>query len=301
MVTLEQARTLDAVARTGSLSQAARELKKAHTAVIYSMKALEAETGLELLDRSGYRTRLTSAGTRLWKESAALLDAERQLQRVASSLKTGWEPKLSIVFDGVVPAVPILKLVLALKHSGSPTQVSLHTEFLTEVEATFQRTSAELMLTVLPPLDKSLICTEVTQLQTHLVSHRKHPLQDLSNPKKKNRDLAALLDHTFLTVHGSDTRLGLGTQMLEAQTFFHLSDFTIKKSALLAGIGFGWMPEYLIQKELKSGTLKPVLWSGSSQHMIPLWLAHRGANLGKAAQFCAQRLKKTHWERPESM
>ncbi len=55
LVTLEQARVLDALARTGSLQAAAKALAKGHPAVLYSLKTLEDAVGLRLLDRSGYR------------------------------------------------------------------------------------------------------------------------------------------------------------------------------------------------------------------------------------------------------
>ena len=62
-ITLEEARTLDAVVRFGSFAKAAQSLHKSHSAVIYSIKTLETQTGLNILDRSHYRTALTPVGT----------------------------------------------------------------------------------------------------------------------------------------------------------------------------------------------------------------------------------------------
>jgi DNA-binding transcriptional LysR family regulator len=45
-VTLDQARALDAFARTGTFQAAAKELHKVHTAVLYALKQLESQTGL---------------------------------------------------------------------------------------------------------------------------------------------------------------------------------------------------------------------------------------------------------------
>jgi hypothetical protein len=58
-ITLEWARALDALDRAGTLVGAAAQLHKGHTAVLYALGQLEAQTGLALLDRRGYRLRLT--------------------------------------------------------------------------------------------------------------------------------------------------------------------------------------------------------------------------------------------------
>ncbi len=71
--TLEQARALDAVARLGGFARAAAELKKGHTGVIYLIKTLEDRLNLKLLDRTGYRTRLTPTGNLVLAECRKLL------------------------------------------------------------------------------------------------------------------------------------------------------------------------------------------------------------------------------------
>jgi len=76
-VTLEQARALDALARHGTFAAAAKALHKGHTAVLYALRTLEEQTELALLDRRGYRTRLTAAGERVLEHCRKLLAAER--------------------------------------------------------------------------------------------------------------------------------------------------------------------------------------------------------------------------------
>ena len=52
VVTLDQARALDALALHGTFAKAAAALHKQHTAVLYALRTLEAQTGLALLDRA---------------------------------------------------------------------------------------------------------------------------------------------------------------------------------------------------------------------------------------------------------
>src|SRR6266568_1926631 len=61
-VTIEQLRTLRAVAEAGSFSAAARKLGRVQAGVSQSIDRLEAQLGLRLFDRSGRVPRLTRHG-----------------------------------------------------------------------------------------------------------------------------------------------------------------------------------------------------------------------------------------------
>src|SRR3954449_8815587 len=61
-VTIEQLRTLRAVAEAGSFSAAARKLGRVQAAVSQSMDRLEGQLGLRLFDRTGRVPRLTAHG-----------------------------------------------------------------------------------------------------------------------------------------------------------------------------------------------------------------------------------------------
>jgi DNA-binding transcriptional LysR family regulator len=88
----------------------------------------------------------------------------------------------------------------------------------------------------------------------------------------------------MLTVRGSDPRLELPTAHLEQGSTIHLNDFTSKKAAIVAGIGFGWLPDYLIERELARRSLRRVRWTGASAHVFAPRLYRRGgAPLGRAA------------------
>src|SRR5438445_6671793 len=68
-----QLRTFCALARTGSFTQAARELHLTQSGVSHSMKALENDTGCRLLDRMGKKAVLTQAGEQLLEYAARIL------------------------------------------------------------------------------------------------------------------------------------------------------------------------------------------------------------------------------------
>src|SRR6266487_4872951 len=80
MLDVNRLRVLVAVARTGSVTGAARELHYSQPSVSHHLARLEAETGATLVQRAGRGIRLTEAGRLLADRSA-----ERKSTRLNSS------------------------------------------------------------------------------------------------------------------------------------------------------------------------------------------------------------------------
>lgn len=278
-VTLDQARALDALARHGTFVAAAKALHKGHGAVLYAVERLEEQTGLTLLDRTRYRTKLTRAGDEVLAHCRRLLAAERALVAACGEIKSGWEPSLRVVFDGVYPAEPILAVISGLARDGARTVVQVAAEFLGGVEERFARDDADVMITLLPPQTPGLVTVKLPPLKARLVAHKRHPLAALSRVT-----LADLDAHVLVTVRGSDPRLQLSTVSLEDRSTVHLPDFASKKSAILQGIGFGWLPDHLIARELSRGELVALPLARGGTHAFEPRLCRRDRPLGHAAK-----------------
>ncbi|MGA9524667.1 MAG: LysR family transcriptional regulator [Myxococcaceae bacterium] len=285
-VTLEQARALDALARHGTFQGAAKALHKVHTAVLYAIRGLEAQCGLELLDRRGYRTRLTPAGERVLLHCRRMLEVERELADECAEMQSGWEPSLRVVFDGVYPAGPILDVLGALRGARAPTRLHVIADFLDGVEQRFIEEDAHVMITVLPVKQSGLEVLKLPALPARLVAHRNHPLA------RHRGTLTAeqLASHILITVRGGDPRLELSTAPLEQHSTVRLSDFHSKKAAILGGIGFGWLPDWLAQPELKRGELVQLKVRGGNLHSFEPRLYHRPGKAGRAAQHLIESL-----------
>jgi DNA-binding transcriptional LysR family regulator len=279
-VTLEELRALEAVASFGSLSAAAQSLGKGHTGVLYALGRLEDATELRLLDRAGYRARLTPTGERFLTQARGVLQAERGLAELVDELRQGWEARL--VADGILPLEGILNGLAAVAAAGAPTVLRFQSAFLGGVEDDFQQSDAQLMASVLPPQKLSLESRPLASFTAVLVAHRGHPVMKCA----KKVSIDELKTQTLVTVRGGDPRLELSTQVLEGQvSAFHVNDFRVKKEVLLRGLGLGWMPEALIGPELKSGKLKEVRWERSSRHVFrPRLYARSFEALGPAAR-----------------
>ncbi len=249
--------------------------------MLQSIRAFETETDLVLLDRRSYRTKLTPAGERVLASCRKILAAERDLVAACHEIKSGWEPSLKIVFDGVYPPDAILGVVGKLVRENVPTRVAVRAEFLDGVEAAFVRDEADLMISVLPPLGGRLRSVELATIGATLVAHRSHPLAK----GKTVHSSGEMARHVLLTVRGGDPRLVLSTSSLEAQSTVHLNDFASKKAAIIGGVGYGWLPDYMTDEELRRGVLRRVRWEEASTHSFEPRLYHQAdAHLGRAAE-----------------
>ena len=73
MLDVTRLRIIDAVARHGSVTAAARELHYSQPSVTHHLARLEAETGAQLLQRVGRGIRLTPAGQLLADRAAEII------------------------------------------------------------------------------------------------------------------------------------------------------------------------------------------------------------------------------------
>lgn len=279
-ITLDQVRALEAVARLGSFAAAGRELRRVHTAVLYAVKQLEAALGLAVVDRSGYRASLTPFGVRVLEHGRRMLEVERELVGWSEVARAGYEPSLSIVYDGLLPARPILAAVRAAQQRSPHTRLSLFSEYLGDVEAKARDVGATVVLAVVPLEHGLAEAIPLAPLSSVLVAGRGHPLA-----RAKSVTARALAEHAFLTVRGSDKRLRMSTSELDKPSALLLSDFQAKKVALLEGMGWGWMPEYLVSEELRRGQLEVLRWAGGRHVFAPVMhLGVRAEALGPAAE-----------------
>jgi DNA-binding transcriptional LysR family regulator len=120
MLDVARLRVIDAVARHGSVTAAARELSYSQPSVSHHLARLEAETGAQLLQRVGRGIRLTQAGQLLAGRAAEIIGrmdaAEAELS--AHVGLTAGRVRLAGFSSAIGALVPRAAATLAREHPG---------------------------------------------------------------------------------------------------------------------------------------------------------------------------------------
>ncbi|GAB2819404.1 LysR family transcriptional regulator [Actinoallomurus bryophytorum] len=125
MLDVSRLRVLVAIARTGSVTAAAKELHYSQPSVSHHLARLEAETGAQLVRRAGRGIRLTEAGRTLAERGAEILgrlDAAEAELSAHVGLSQG-RVRLAAFPSALGTFVPRAAALLAARHPG--LQVSL--------------------------------------------------------------------------------------------------------------------------------------------------------------------------------
>ncbi|HRG99478.1 MAG TPA: LysR family transcriptional regulator [Polyangiaceae bacterium] len=295
LFTLDALEVLDAIDRHKGFSGAAAELHRAQSAVSYSVKQLEEGLGLQLFDRSGHRAVLTAAGRAVLDEGRGLLTHARRIESLASKLHETWEARLEVVVDGILPIDPVLSALRRMADDAVPTHIQIRVEFLGGVQDRFERDRADLMLVKDYLRSDALVEHPLAEVEVVLVASRSHALAAAaSGSGPASVSLAELQRHVELTVHDSSESQRLGdTRIFGGPRVFYLSDFAMKLRAIELGLGFGWMPLYLVRDALHAGALVVVPYEGGARYAFQPVLVHpRERPLGRAGQTFLARLKE---------
>lgn len=283
---LDALRALEAVVKEGGFAKAAVALNKAQSAVSYQVRKLEQTLGVALLDRSAYRAALTPAGETILAEGRRLLARSRHLEDLAHQFATGWEPRMSLVIDGILPLEPIMTALKRIADDQVPTRIQVKVEFLRGVQYRFDKEEADLMLVKDYVPNPNLCATALPEVECVLCAAPGHPLA------KGKVHLTDLQRHVELSVQDSSDH-GDDRHMFGGERVFYLSGFVLKKQALRMGLGFGWMPLYLIERELASRKLVELKYAGGSRYRFtPHLVTRRDRPLGRTGKLLADHLSQ---------
>lgn len=108
--TLDRLRHFVAVAEAGTMTEAARRLGRAQSAVSTAIGLLEADLALELFDRVGRRVQLTAAGEVMLLEAQSLLRQAQAMDHRARALAGGGQARMVVALDEALPYVPLAQL-----------------------------------------------------------------------------------------------------------------------------------------------------------------------------------------------
>ncbi|MBX2858225.1 MAG: LysR family transcriptional regulator [Cellvibrionaceae bacterium] len=285
---------LDAIVRGGTLATAAQELNKTVATISYRMSQLEAHYGMQMLDRSGYRLKLTPEGSRILDEARKVMHQAKVLDSVASQINQVWEPKLDIVFDGMLDPEIILNVIKHIKAQGAPTTFQLLIEYRRGVEQRFLEGHTDVMFSLSYAENPDSVNHYLFDIDVVLVAS-----PNIGLAAEQAYQLDQLTDYLEVSVQDSSYDDPVPGRTLGGPSLFFIGDFYTKKQALLKGMGIGWMPLRWVNRELASGELIEVNYCGGSRDTYPVYVGTRKAQRpGKAQTLFVELLKASFNVKP---
>jgi DNA-binding transcriptional LysR family regulator len=203
---LRHLETFVAIVDAGTLTGASAQLYKTQGAVSHDLKALESAVGLELLDRSGQRVRLTAAGKALLPMARRLLMEVTDVQREMARIRAGEQP---VVRLACLPSIgPTLCRLLAHYTQERPgARWSIVTTLRGSMVDGLRAGLFDLV--VCDAHDEDLASLPLMREPLHIVLAHDHPL--VGKGPLRPADLAGV---PYVSLHR-----GMGTPV-EAQRFF---------------------------------------------------------------------------------
>lgn len=287
-LTIDSLEVLDAIDRKGSFAGAARELHRVTSAITYSVRQLEENLGVELFDRRGHRAVLTRAGRELLNEGRRLLRAAADLECRVQQVARGWESELRVAIDTVIGAARLYRCLEEFYMQESGTRVRLSTEVLGGTWDALASGRADLAVGASgdPPSGRNFATQPLGRIRMVLVAAPFHPICTEPEPVTE----AVVARYRAVSVADSSRLLPPRTVgMLSGPDVLSVPTMEDKAAAHVAGLGVGFLPLPLAQREAQAGRLE-ILRAEPERSPADLFVAWRPGDEGRALHWFVRRL-----------
>jgi DNA-binding transcriptional LysR family regulator len=288
---LDHLKTFLAVAEAGSFAGAARRLGRATSVVSYAIANLESQLGLALFERKATRRpQLTEAGRAILADSRGIAQGMDGLLARARGLIGGLEAEVAIAVDVMLPASVLVQALNAFRAEFPTVGLRLYVEALGAVTQLVLDGVAS--VGVSGPLPRRMDAIEqgaVGMVKLIAVAADSHPLAR----RKGALTTAILREHVQLVLTDRSTLTrGQDFSVIATQTW-RLADLGAKHALLLAGLGWGSMPEWIVREDIAAGRLVRLAISTWEDSLYPLQSLHRADRPpGPAGRWLIQRLRE---------
>ncbi|WP_426414914.1 LysR substrate-binding domain-containing protein [Aestuariirhabdus sp. LZHN29] len=291
-ITIEALQVIDAISRRGSFAAAADELFKVPSAISYTVQKLEQDLDVTLFNRAGHRAILTPAGELLLERGRQILQATQELADATRLTANGWETRLSIAVDSIIPIELVFPLIEQFNAHQSGVEIQIHHEVLMGCWDALTCKRADLAIgagTGARP-GKNFNTLPLGTHEFIFVTHPEHPLARTQQPLSPD----SIGEYTSVAVRDSSRQLPPRTHgILDKQLRLTVPDIRSKILAQKAGLGVGYLPRAAIRTELANGTLIELKTLDAQRpSQIDTVAAWRSGSDGRALKWFIRELRK---------
>jgi DNA-binding transcriptional LysR family regulator len=292
---IDQLLALLAVAEEGSFTAAARRLGRATSAISYAIDTLEQQLGLSLFDRGTTRKpKLTREGEAVVSEAKAVALSVETLRARVRGFLDHLEPEVSLVVDSLLPRDRLTRLLRDFNTRFPTVPMRLLVETLGGVERALRDGHAGIGVgNQLHMGMTGFRQTDIEAIRLIPVAAPGHPLARASAAAPREAsDYIQLILSERPAADGRD----FGVVSLNS---WRIGDLAVKHALLLAGLGWGGMPEPTVRADIAAGRLVKLdlrNWRGGEYNLVVVhkidtppgpagrWLIDRLATLTDAGE-----------------
>lgn len=253
---MEALTVLDAIDRRESYAKAAEELNKATSALSYVVQKLEEQLNITLFERQGRRAVLTAAGRVVLEDGRLILQAANQLADKAKQVATGWEAKLKIAVESIVDQ-KLFFIVLSEFLDSHPTiEVDVRECVLSGGWDALEHDDVDLIVGAPSPvpLQKGYRAVPLKLIEMIPVIAKSHAKSHLANDehalKAELKSMRRIVTHDTAKIN-----ITRSAGLIDSQKTLYVQNIDQKITALLSGLGIGYLPRHRIEYYLSSGQL----------------------------------------------
>src|SRR5688500_2341808 len=245
-----------AVARAGSVTGAAAQLRLPKSSVSRALVRLEAALNRQLVHRTTRKLRLSDAGEALFAQAEPLVTSLGEALSLAPDTESpSGLLRITCTIDFGATVIAELVARFVARYPGVEVDVHLSNAIVDLVSAGFDlgvRFSAKQRLR-----DSTLVARRAGQLYTQLVAAPSY-LARRGVPRTQDD----LRNHDWVTYRGVESFLlgkGRNKQRVTARGRIRCDDMFFARAAARAGAGIALLPSFLADPELSAGSLQAVL------------------------------------------
>jgi DNA-binding transcriptional LysR family regulator len=283
------------VAETRSFAGAAAELSLSKATVSKAVSRLEARLGTRLFNRTSRRLALTDAGRQLSVRAAAILaeGEAAESEALAQSVSPRGLVRLAVPMSfGLQHVAPILPEFLK---QYPDVQIDLHLSDAM-VDLIGEGFDAALRIATLP--DSSLVARRLCSVTPYLVAAPSYLAK--YGPPKHPLQLAELacIGYAYLQTPNTWRFTHKNGEVASVRTAgpMRVNNGDAMMPALIAGLGLGVLPDFILREALKDGSLEIVLpeWTlgTSGLHWVTPPGGPKPARVEVLAEFLAKELAR---------
>jgi len=240
MIDWESIRYFLAVARTGTMSGAARSLKVDHATISRRLSALEAEINARLIERQPRACRLTPLGQRVFELAQEMEEGAHTIERFLDANRLPLCGKVTLSAPPILVANFLVKHLAIFRRANPGIQLSVCSDAR---QVSLSRREADVVLRLTRPEEPTSVARKLGRISFGLYASKEYP--HLHDPSAWE---FIAYDSGFVGVSQREWLMGVAGDRPVA---CEINDINGHLEAARAGAGVAGLPDFLAEADVK--------------------------------------------------